>query len=161
MSTHNTPTDPDAPRLEPVTTVIVQVGAPQEVGDTPQGRRRVIPITGGTAQGPRLTGKVLPGGADFQMIRSATYTDIHARYVIETPEGDRVYVENTGIRTGQADDIARLVRGEPVDPARIYFRSYPRFETAAPALGWMNESLFIGTGARYPDRVELRFYRIC
>ncbi|WP_332610812.1 DUF3237 domain-containing protein [Achromobacter sp. ESBL13] len=161
MSTHNTPTDPDAPRLEPVTTVIVQVGAPQEVGDTPQGRRRVIPITGGTAQGPRLTGKVLPGGADFQVIRSATYTDIHARYVIETPEGDRVYVENTGIRTGQADDIARLVRGEPVDPARIYFRSYPRFETAAPALGWMNESLFIGTGARYPDRVELRFYRIC
>ncbi|HBL64990.1 MAG TPA: DUF3237 domain-containing protein [Achromobacter sp.] len=161
MSTIDVLTDPEAPRLEHVTTVIVQVGAPQEVGDTPQGRRRVIPITGGTAQGPRLTGKVLPGGADFQVIRSATYTDIHARYVIETPEGDRVYVENTGIRTGHADDIARLVRGEPVDPARIYFRSYPRFETAAPALGWMNESLFIGTGARYPDRVELRFYRIC
>lgn len=153
--------DPLAPQLEHVATVVVDVAAPQEVGDTPQGRRRVIPITGGTVQGPRLNGKVLPGGADFQMLRSATYTDIHARYVIETPEGDRVYVENTGIRTGHADDIARLLRGEPVDPARIYFRSYPRFETAASALGWLNDSLFIGTGARYPDRVELRFYRIC
>lgn len=161
MSHPDTQIDPLAPALEHVATVVVEVGAPQEVGDTPQGRRRVIPITGGTVQGPRLLGKVLPGGADFQVIRSATYTDIHARYVIETPEGDRVYVENTGIRTGHADDIARLARGESVDPARIYFRSYPRFETASPALSWMNDSLFIGTGARFPDRVELRFYRIC
>lgn len=153
--------EPLAPRLEHVATVVVDVGAPQEVGDTPQGRRRVIPITGGSVDGPRLRGKVLPGGADFQVIRSATFTDIHARYVIETEAGERVYVENTGIRTGHADDIARLARGEAVDPDRIYFRSYPRFETASPALGWMNESLFIGTGARYPDRVELRFYRIC
>lgn len=161
MSHPEASADALAPRLEHVTTVIVEVGPPQEVGDTPQGRRRVIPITGGTVDGPRLRGKVLPGGADFQIIRSATYTDIHARYVIETADGERIYVENTGIRTGHADDIARLVRGEPVDPACIYFRSYPRFETASPALGWMNESLFIGTGARYPDRVELRFYRIC
>lgn len=161
MSQADAMTDPLAPRLEHIATVVVEVGAPQEVGDTPQGRRRVIPITGGTVDGPRLAGKVLPGGADFQVIRSDTYTDIHARYVIETSTGDRVYVENTGIRTGHADDIARLVRGEPVDPARIYFRSYPRFETASPALAWMNESLFVGTGARYPDRVELRFYRIC
>lgn len=149
----------DTPQLEHIATVVVDVGPPQEVGDTPQGRRRVIPILGGRVEG-RLQGKVLPGGADFQLIRSATFTDIHARYVIETPEGERVYVENTGIRTGSAEDIARLARGEAVDPARIYFRSYPRFETAAPALSWLNESLFIGTGARYPDRVELRFYRI-
>ncbi|MCU6614966.1 DUF3237 domain-containing protein [Achromobacter sp. 77] len=161
MSGADAMNDAQAPRLEHVATVVVDVGAPQEVGDTPQGRRRVIPITGGTVQGPRLSGKVLPGGADFQIIRSATFTDIHARYVIETPAGERVYVENTGIRTGSAEDIARLARGEAVDPARIYFRSYPRFETSSPTLGWMNESLFIGTGARYPDRVELRFYRIC
>src|SRR5690606_19245628 len=148
------------PPLEYVATLHVQVGPPQEVGDTPQGRRRVIPILGGRVEGPLLNGAILPGGADFQSIRSATYTDIHARYVIETPTGQRVYVENTGIRTGSADDIARLARGEPVDPARIYFRSYPRFETAAPELAWLHDCLFIGTGARYPDRVELRFYRI-
>ncbi|MBO9357459.1 DUF3237 family protein [Bordetella petrii] len=153
-------THPAPPRLEHVATLHVQVGPPQEVGDTPHGRRRVIPILGGQAHG-RLSGTILPGGADFQSIRSATYTDIHARYVIETPAGQRVYVENTGIRTGSADDIARLARGVPVDPARIYFRSYPRFETAAPELAWLNDQLFVGTGARFPDRVELCFYRVC
>ncbi|CAP44682.1 DUF3237 domain-containing protein [Bordetella petrii] len=151
---------PAPPHLEHVSTLHVQVGAPQEIGDTPYGRRRVIPILGGQAHGP-LSGVILPGGADFQAIRTATYTDIHARYVIETAAGHRVYVENTGIRTGSADDIARLARGEPVDPARIYFRSYPRFETAAPELAWLNEHLFVGTGARFPDRVELCFYRVC
>jgi len=149
-----------APRLEYVATVDVQVGAPQEIGDTPHGRRRVIPILGGTVRGPLLEGRILPGGADFQSIRSATFTDIHARYVIETAEGEHVYVENTGIRTGSAEDIAKLARGEPVDPARIYFRSHPRFETASPRLAWLNEHLFVGTGARFPDRVELRFYCI-
>lgn len=148
------------PALEHLATVVVQVDPPQEVGVTPQGRRRVIPIVGGTVRGALLNGRVLPGGADFQLIRSPTFTDIHARYVIETDEGHRVYVENTGIRTGSAEDIARLARGEPVDPARIYFRSYPRFETAAPELDWLNEHLFVGTGARYPDRVELNFFRL-
>lgn len=149
-----------APELEHLATVVVQVDPPQEVGETPQGRRRVIPITGGTVRGARLNGRVLPGGADFQLIRSPTFTDIHARYVIETEDGHRVYVENTGIRTGSAEDIARLARGEPVDPARIYFRSFPRFETAEPSLAWLNDSLFVGTGARYPDRVELNFFRL-
>ncbi len=150
-----------APALEHVTTVVVDVGPPLEIGDTPQGRRRVIPITGGQAQGPLLCGRVLAGGADFQLIRTASHTEIHARYVIETPEGERVYVENTGIRTGTPEDIARLAQGLPVDPARIYFRSYPRFETAAASLQWLNTHLFVGTGARYPDRVELQFFKLC
>lgn len=151
---------PAAPELEFVATASVQVGHPQEIGDTPQGRRRVIPILGGTVRGPMLEGTIVPGGADFQLIRTPRLTDIHARYVIATASGDLVYVENTGIRTGSAQDIARLSRGEPVDPSRIYFRTQPRFETAARELAWLNEHLFIGTGARFPDRVELRFYRI-
>jgi hypothetical protein len=149
---------PLPPTLEHLATVLVDVGPPQEIGSTPTGRRRVIPILGGSVQGRDLSGVILPGGADFQSIRSAEFTDIHARYVIETTEGERVYVENTGIRTGTAEDIAALAQGVPVDPSRIYFRSYPRFETAAPRLQWLNTHLFVGTGARYPDRVELNFY---
>ncbi len=149
-----------APTLELVATLVVQVGQPLDVGDTPQGQRRVIPILGGTVQGPLLHGTVLPGGADFQLVRSATHTEIQARYVIETEVGQRIYVENTGIRVGAAVDITRLLRGEPVDPARIYFRTHPRLETSAPELSWINEHLFVGTGARYPDRVELRFYKV-
>lgn len=148
------------PMLEHVATLVVEVGAPQEIGQTPQGMRRVIPILAGTVEGARLRGRILPGGADFQSIRSSTFTDIHARYVIETPEGHRVYVENTGIRTGSAEDIARLARGEAVDPSRIYFRTTPRFETAEPTLAWLHDSLFVGTGARFPDRVELQFFRL-
>ncbi|AEC19372.1 hypothetical protein PT7_0832 [Pusillimonas sp. T7-7] len=150
---------PPAPELEHLATLIVDVGAPQEIGHTPGGRRRVIPITGGTVTG-QLSGHILPGGADFQAIRSHTFTDIHARYVIETDQGEMVYVENTGIRTGSAEDIAALAHGKPVDPERIYFRSYPRFETASPRLDWLNTHLFLGTGARHPDRVELNFYLI-
>ena len=153
-------TQPAAPGLEHLATLIVEVTTPQEVGDTPFGRRRVIPITGGTVKGKELNGRILPGGADFQAIRSPTFTDIHARYIIETQQGETVYVENTGIRTGSADDIADLAKGLPVDPSRIYFRSIPRFETASPRLAWLNQHLFIGTGARYPDRVELNFYQI-
>lgn len=153
-------TTPTAPVLEHLATLAVQVGAPEEVGTTPFGRRRIIPLLGGTVRGPQLNGRILPGGADFQSIRSATYTDIHARYIIQTDEGERIYVENTGIRTGTAEDIAAISRGETVDPNRLYFRTYPRFETAAARWEWLNSHLFVGTGARYPDRVELNFYVI-
>ena len=152
-------TQPIAPELEHLATLIVDVGAPQEIGHTPGGRRRVIPITGGTVTGT-LSGRILPGGADFQSIRSHTFTDIHARYVIETDQGETIYVENTGIRTGSAEDIAALAHGQAVDPERIYFRSHPRFETASPRLEWLNTHLFVGTGARYPDRVELNFFTV-
>lgn len=155
MTNHQKP-----PALEHLATIIVDVAPPQEIGETPGGRRRVIPILGGTVNGTLLSGRVLPGGADFQSIRSETFTDIHARYVIETHEGDMVYVENTGIRTGSAPDIAALAKGQPVDPERIYFRSYPRFETASTRLAWLNTHLFLGTGARYPDRVELNFFLV-
>lgn len=146
------------PTLDYLATLIVDVSTPQDVGSTPSGQRRVIPIVGGTVAGPLLSGRILPGGADFQSIRSATFTDIHARYVIETEAGELVYVENTGIRTGSDEDIRLLSQGKPVDPSRIYFRSIPRFETAAPRLAWLNTQLFLGTGARYPDRVELNFF---
>lgn len=151
---------PAPPALEYLATLEVHVTAPLEVGATPVGQRRIIPLLGGTVNGPQLKGQILPGGADFQSIRSPTFTDIHARYVIETDEGDRIYVENTGIRVAAAEDIAALARGEPVDPGRVYFRSIPRFETAAASWLWLNERLFVGTGARHPDRVELNFYLI-
>ncbi|MFT0546485.1 DUF3237 domain-containing protein [Allopusillimonas ginsengisoli] len=146
------------PSLEHFCTVSVEVGAPQEIGETPTGRRRVIPILGGTVEGAHIGGHVLPGGADFQSIRSQTFTDIHARYVIQTDDNETIYVENTGIRTGSAEDIAALAEGRSVPPERIYFRSYPRFETAAPRLAWLNTHLFVGTGARYINRVELNFF---
>lgn len=138
----------------------VQVGAPQEVGRTVHGLRRLIPILGGTAVGDGWSARVLPGGADFQLIVSETLSELDARYVLETDAGDLIYVHNRAVRSGPAELIARLVRGDPVDPSHIYFRCSPSFETAAPALSWMVERMFVGTGARYPDAVAMRFFEL-
>ena len=157
-----------APQLEHIADLTVQVSAPIEAGEVSglnsRGRRRIIPITGGVLSGPRLHGRVLPGGADFQLVVSGTTTDLDARYMLalDGPQhaGEHIFVQNHAIRRGSADDIARLVRGEPVDPAAIYFRCVPTFEVSSPDLAWLTESLFLGTGARYPDRVEMSFYRV-
>lgn len=138
----------------------VEVGAPQEVGKTAHGLRRLIPIIGGKATGDGWSARVLPGGADFQLIVNEGLSELDARYVLETDAGDLIYVQNRAVRSGPPELIARLVRGEPVDPARIYFRCSPSFEAASPALAWMAERMFVGTGARYPDAVVMRFFQL-
>ncbi len=149
-----------APTLEHVFDARIDVAAPVEVGVTVAGARRVIAITGGTVSGPALTGRVMPGGADYQTIAGDGLTRLHARYVIEAEGGALVYVENTGLRFGPPEALERLRRSEPVDPALIYFRTAPRFETAAPHLAWLQTSLFLATGARAPDHVALSVYRV-
>ncbi|SFE41669.1 Protein of unknown function [Methylobacterium sp. yr596] len=149
-----------APALEHVFDARILVAVPCEIGETVAGSRRVIAITGGIVSGPGLAGRVMPGGADYQTIAGDGLTQLHARYVIEAEDGARIYVENTGLRFGPPEALERLRRGEPVDPALIYFRSAPRFETAAPRLAWMQTSLFLATGARAPDHVALSVYRV-
>ncbi len=148
------------PRLKFFADLRVQVGQPQEVGRTVHGLRRLIPITGGTATGDGWTARVLPGGADFQLVVNDRLSELDARYVLETDGGDLIYVQNRAVRSGPPELIARLVRGEPVDPAQIYFRCSPSFETASAALGWIAERMFVGSGARYPDTVAMRFFEL-
>ena len=148
------------PRLKFFADLRVEVGAPQQVGQTVHGLRRLIPVTGGTATGDGWSARVLPGGADFQLIVNDRLSELDARYVLETDAGDFIYVQNRAVRSGPPELIARLVRGEPVDPEQIYFRCSPSFETAAPALSWMGERMFVGTGARYPDAVVMRFFEL-
>jgi len=157
-----------APALEHVADLTVFVAAPIEAGTitglNSRGKRRIIPITGGTLRGPQLNGRVLAGGADFQLVVSDTAADLDARYIIELdgPEfaGEHLYVQNRALRRGSAADIARLVRGEVVDPTAIYFRCVPSFEVSTPKLAWLTDSLFVGTGARHPDRVEISLFRL-
>ena len=147
-----------APGLEFFADLSVQVDRPQEVGQAPGGLRRVVPILGGEVRGEGWTGRVLPGGADFQLILGQTVSHLDARYIIETDGGDRIFVQNRAVRAASPEVTAKLMRGEPVDPAQVYFRCSPSFETASKALGWINERIFVGTGARHPDRVVLRYY---
>jgi hypothetical protein len=149
-----------APVLKFFADLSVRVAAPQEVGRTPRGVRRLIPIVGGEAVGEGWRARVLPGGADFQLIVSATLAELDARYTLEADGGDLIYVRNRALRTASPEVMARLVRGHIVDPSLVYFRCSPSFETASPALQWINERMFVGTGARHPDRVEMRFFEL-
>ncbi len=150
------------PLLEHVCDLAVTIAAPVEVGQTPAGLRRMIPITGGAVQGPRLNGKVLPGGADFQLIlNGGTQAHLDARYVIELEDGTRVFVQNTALRVASLENSQRIMRGEPVNPSDIYFRCQPKLEAADEKWAWLAESQFIGNGRRAPDGVFLSFYRVC
>lgn len=148
------------PPLKPFADLTVLADKPQEIGRTARGLRRLIPILGGEAIGDGWRARVLPGGADFQLVVSDTLAELDARYVLETEGGDMIYVQNRAIRSGPPDLMARLVRGEPVDPALIYFRCSPSFKTVSASLGWINERMFVGTGARYPDKVVMTFFEV-
>ncbi|OZF34103.1 hypothetical protein CH296_09940 [Rhodococcus sp. 14-2496-1d] len=138
----------------------VTVGEPIDLGEVVDGHRRIVPILGGTVEGPLLRGRVLPGGADHQILRNPTLTELDARYALETDAGERVAVHNMGIRSGAEEDIDALVRGEDVPADRVYFRSQPRLSSAASRLAWMNERLFLGSGKRLPNSIELDIYQI-
>lgn len=151
---------PAPPELDFFATLSVQVAPAHEVGQTPAGNRRIIPIVGGQVQGRGWTARVLPGGADFQAIVTPSLAQLDARYLLETEAGELIYVCNRAVRTATPEVTARLIRGEPVDPAQVYFRCVPRFETAAPSLAWINERVFVGTGVRRPERVEISCFTV-
>jgi hypothetical protein len=132
----------------------------RDLGDTPLGRRRIIGITGGKFAGPRLSGRILPGGADWQLIRADGVAFLDARYTLETDDGAQIYVNNKGYRHGPGDVIERVARGEDVDPALYYMRATPWFETSAPAYAWLNRIICVATGARRPAAVELEFFEV-
>lgn len=148
------------PTLEFAFEVIATLDPPLSLGNTGIGERRIIGITGGTVTGPRLNGKVLPGGADWQTVRPDGITEIHARYTLQADDGALIYVDNPGIREATPEVIARINAGEIVDPSEYYFRTVPRLETSSEQYAWMNRRLFVCKGVRLPTGVEIRYFVI-
>jgi Protein of unknown function (DUF3237) len=144
----------------PIFTVTAELEALMSLGRTPYGERRVIGILCGTVQGPRLNGRILPGGADWQIVRGDGAADIQARYIIESDQGAHVVVNSTGLRHGPPDVLASLARGDKVDPARYYFRTVMRFETADVGLDWLNRILALARGERQARSVRLDVYEV-
>ena len=139
----------------------VLIGTPQELGTVDGVRKRVIPITGGSVDGPHLTGKILPGGADWQSIRPDGTADILARYSIEASDGAILSIVNPGYRHGPAPVLGRIAAGEIVDPALYYFRTTPRFEVASDGPhAWLGRTVFLCTAARYRDHVRLDIFAV-
>lgn len=152
--------EPAAPQLAFAFEARVQVGQPLEVGDVLHGRRRIIEILGGTFEGPDIKGRVLPGGADWQIVQDDGFSELDTRYALETDDGAIVYVQNAGLRHASQEVMAELNAGRPVDPDLVYFRTIAKFETSAPELQWLVRSVIIGVGERYPEDVVIRFFRV-
>ena len=151
-----------APQLQTkfVFTITAHIGGVTTAGDIGTGVRRIIPIIGGEVRGERVNGKVLPFGADFQIIRPNELIDLEAKYAFETDDGAVVYVENRGIRFGPVDLLLKLKRGEPVDPKLIYFRTVPKFETGAAKYRWLMEHIFVASAARHTARVVIDVHMV-
>ena len=161
MTAEHEPPGLPPPRLEHLCDLEVSVAAALEAGDGPFGLRRVIPITGGTVRGPAMRGRVLPAGADFQLLTGGgTVAHLDARYLVELDDGATLFVHNTALRHASPEDAARIRRGEPVDPSRVYFRCQPRFETGDARWTWLHERQFVGRGERRPDSVRLSFWQV-
>jgi hypothetical protein len=144
----------------PIFTVEADLDSMITLGSTPYGERRLVGITGGTVTGAKLTGRILPGGADWQIVRSDGCADIQARYVIEADSGARIMVDSNGLRHGPPKVLEKLARGDTVDPALYYFRTAMRFETADPALAWLNRILAVARGERQARSVRLEVFEV-
>jgi hypothetical protein len=147
-------------QLRPLLKLDIALAEPQELGDAPLGRRRIINITGGRFRGERLSGKVLPGGADWQVVRGDGVADLDARYTLETEDGALIYVRNHGYRHGPADVLKELSSGKDVDPSLYYMRTTPLFETGDQRYAWLNRLICVGTGARRKNSVHLEVFEV-
>ena len=155
-----TEVQPTVPQLDFLMQVLVTLDPALEVGDTSAGIRRVINITGGTVTGPKLAGNVLPGGADWQIVRTDGVAVLEARYTLQTDDGALIYVQNRGLRHGPPEVLAAVARGDVVDPASYYMRTNPIFETGDERYRWLNKLVGVCSGIRRTDAVVLDFYEV-
>ena len=148
------------PSLNFLYTSIIEVESPLSVGKTACGERRIINISGGAFEGPRLSGKVLPGGADWQVIRNDGVTELEAKYTLETQDGALIYVTNWGLRHGPPETMKKIAAGQEVDPAEYYFRTTPRFETGSSKYDWLNKLVAVASGERRASKVIITVYEV-
>jgi hypothetical protein len=149
-----------APELRFAFEIAVNVPEPLDLGQAQHGHRRIVPLGDGIVEGPRLKGRILAGGGDWQILRADGTADLDARYTIETDQGALIYAINRGMRHGPPDVMQKLNRGERVDPDAYYFRSAATFETSSPECAWLTKAVILGVGERYPDKVIIRFWEV-
>ncbi len=149
-----------APTFEFILAANVLVGPPLDLGDVGKGGRRVVPIIGGEFSGPKMRGRVLTGGADWQILRDDGVAELEARYSLQTDDGALIEVRNLALRHGPPEVIAALAAGRPADPASYYFRGATFFTTGALRYAWITKHIVIASGERQAGAVELKFYQV-
>ena len=149
-----------APSLRLVYRLQAQLDTPLDLGETPDGHRRIIAYTGGRFAGPELSGELVAGGGDWQIVRPDGSTVADIRYTLRTDAGALLLVTSTGVRHGRPEVLARLARGEEVSPSDYTFRTQASIETSDPDLAWLNDGVFVAVGARQPDGVAYDVYLV-
>ncbi|HQW02635.1 MAG TPA: DUF3237 domain-containing protein [Saprospiraceae bacterium] len=147
-------------KLEFAFSAEVTLGPPQELGITAHGQRRIIPITGGKFSGPEFNGVVLPGGGDWQIVRQDKVAELDARYTLKADDGALIYISNKGYRHGPVEVLAKISRGEEVDPTQYYFKTAATFETSAEKYQWLTRTIVIAAAERKKDQVRIDFYKV-
>jgi hypothetical protein len=131
--------------------MVLEAGTPQMAASGGGKELRVIPVTGGSFEGPSLKGTLVPGTtADWLRVEPDGTAHMDVRLVLRTDKGQHVYMQYSGVRSGPPEVLAKLGRGEQVDPGAYYFRIAIRFETSDPELAWLNRALAVGVGQRPP-----------
>ena len=148
------------PKLEFAFEAVITLDTAQDLGITTYGKRRIIPITCGTFEGPNMKGTIVAGGADWQTVRTDGTADLEARYTLKTDDNVLIYIQNKGIRTGKPEVLARLAKGEKVNPSEYYMRTTATFEVAEGKYSWLTKSVVVATGMRNAKSVVIRFYNV-
>ena len=148
------------PTLTHFCTLKVALSKPMMIGDVHAASKRVIPIRGGTVTGPEISGTILDFGADWQRVFESGVAELDARYAFKTDDGALVEIENFGFRHGPPDILAKLAAGEACPPESYYMRTAARLSTAHPKYNWINRTMFVGTGARLQNAVQIELYAV-
>lgn len=151
---------PPAPSLVPMALIDCEVGPLLSLGPAPMGERRCVPLLGGTVDGSGLRGTIVPGGTDWQWLRSDGVLELGAHYIVATPDGGMVEITSEGLRHGPPEVMARLAAGEPVPADAYFFRTAMRFRTGHPAWAHLNKVMALARGTREARRVRLEVWQI-
>jgi hypothetical protein len=147
--------------LQELMTLEVVIADTRKVGTVPHGTRAIVTISGGRFEGPRLRGRVLPGGGDWTLLRSDGVLELELRLTLEADDGALIHMASFGLRHGPPEALAALARGEVIDPSSYYFRTTPRFETAHPKYAFLNRLLAVSTGDRRPGGPIYTIFEVC
>ena len=147
-------------RSEHLFTIRVTVDALHDVGPVPLGTRHIDMLGEGTFEGPKLKGVVLPGGMDMKTLRGDGAMNPNVRLMLKTDDGALIFMHYTGVRHGTPEVMARIARGDTVDPSEYYLRNTPYFETASPKYNWLNRIVAVGVGRRMPDHAAYEVFEI-